>query len=81
MAGLSASEIEERIRQVVLFFEPRIMPASLVLEVSKTDDMDGRALAFDLHCDIWGQPAPEHLVIRSIIDLQDGHVAVAGGRS
>lgn len=81
VAGLSANEIEERIRQVVLFFEPRIMPASLVLEVSKTGYMDGRALAFDLHCDIWGQPAPEHLVIRSIIDLQDGHVAVAGGRS
>ena len=81
VAGLSATEIEERIRQVVLFFEPRIMPSTLVLEVSKTDHMDGRALAFDLHCDIWGQPAPEHLVIRSIIDLQDGHIAVAGGRS
>ena len=81
VAGLSAHEIEERVREIVLFFEPRIIPASLVLEVSKTDHMDGRALAFDLHCDIWGQPAPEHLVIRSIIDLQDGHVSVTGGRS
>ncbi len=81
VAGLSGKEIEERVREIVLFFEPRIMPASLVLEVSKTDQMDGRALAFDLRCDIWGQPAPEHLVIRSIIDLQDGHVSMTGGRS
>ena len=81
VSGLQLEEIETHLRQAILHFEPRIIPNSLQVSVVRTEHMDGRSVSFDIDCDIWGQPVPEHLIIRSMINLEDGSIELSRGRS
>ena len=81
VSGLQLEEIESHLREAILHFEPRIIPSSLQVSGVRTEHMDGRSMSFDIDCDIWGQPLPEHLVIRSMVNLEDGSIELSRGRS
>jgi predicted component of type VI protein secretion system len=34
-------------------------------------------LAFRIEAQLWGQPAPQHLVLRTSIDIDSGDVSIA----
>lgn len=79
--GLPLEEIEARLREIILQYEPRIIPNTLKVAMNRTEHMDGRSVSFDIDCDIWGQPVPEHLLLRSMINLEDGSIELSRGRS
>ena len=79
--GLPLEEIETRLREIILHYEPRIIPNTLKVAMVRTEHMDGRSVSFDIDCDIWGQPVPEHLLLRSMINLEDGSIELSRGRS
>ena len=41
--------------------------------------MSLNALSFLIEADLWAQPIPTHLYIRSTLDLETGHVEVSEG--
>lgn len=70
-------KIEQQIKQAIIDFEPRILPNSLRLEVITTDQqMNYKAMCFKIEGDLWAQPMPLHLYIRSDLDLETGEVTV-----
>ena len=76
-AGLDLAVIERSLKQVILTFEPRILPKSLkVKAVASRDQMDRRALSFDIEGDLWSQPVPMRLLLHTDIDLEVGAVTV-----
>jgi type VI secretion system protein ImpF len=70
-------KIENKIRQAIVDFEPRIIPTSLKLELIVNDkQMNRNAMCFKIEGDLWAQPLPIHLYIRSDLDLETGEVTI-----
>ena len=70
--------LEQRIRDVIVRFEPRIVPTSVRIEVHLTGTvMSHRSLSFQLEGMLWAVPLPEQIYVRTEVDLETGHVAVA----
>lgn len=76
-SSLDADKLQHKIKQAIIDFEPRILPASLNVEIIMSEDqMSHNALSFKIEGDLWAQPLPIHLFIRSDLDLETGEVSV-----
>lgn len=77
LSGLSLPAVERAVAEAVLRFEPRIMAASLVVRaVADADSMGRTALVFEIGGDLWAQPIPEPLHLRTTVDLESGQCSV-----
>ncbi|MEQ1759508.1 MAG: type VI secretion system baseplate subunit TssE [Vicinamibacterales bacterium] len=83
LAGQTAStmevgDLERAIRQAILDFEPRILPASL--EVRAVQGFAGidhhNAVGVDIRGQLWAEPVPLEILLRTEVDLETGNVAV-----
>lgn len=74
VSGSSMSEIEKGLRKAIKIYEPRILPNTLSIHVLSTDEMSHHALSFDIEADLWAQPLPLHLYLRTEIDTITGDV-------
>ena len=80
LSGVDAGELEAHIRSAIQRFEPRILPRTLRVRAVLPDDPQHRnALAFEIEGELWGQPLPSHLFLKSEIDLEDGSMTVVEG--
>lgn len=74
--------VEKSLRQAILDFEPRILSKTLRVRVTvQRTEMSHNALRFDIEGELWAEPVPIHLVLKSEMDLETGHVMIeeAGG--
>ena len=69
--------IEKRIRKAILDFEPRILPNTLNIKVISTDSYNHNAMNFDIEGDLWMQPVPLRLYLKTQLDLETGSVMVS----
>ncbi len=83
LSGNTASTIDPlvlqaRVRQAILDHEPRILPATLAVEVLISDaQMDHHnQIGFRISGQLWAQPVPLELLLHTDIDLETGRVAV-----
>mgnify|MGYP000005103606 FL=1 len=76
VAGVNVTEIEKGLKQAVNNFEPRIMTNSLNVHVFKSEKMDQQALSFDIEADLWAQPLPLHLYLRTEINKITGDISL-----
>jgi type VI secretion system protein ImpF len=82
-ASLATAELEQMIRQAILDFEPRLDRNSVSVRlVLDKDKMGHNALTFDVEAELWAQPLPLHLFLRTAVDLEAGKVEVTdqGGK-
>ena len=88
LAGRTASsldtvELEQMIRQAILNFEPRLDRNSVMVRpVLDERQMNQNALSFDVEAELWAQPLPLRLFLRTAVDLETGSVEVTdqGGK-
>lgn len=77
LTSIDAQKIESKVKQAITDFEPRILAESLKVELTMADQqMSHKALSFKIEGDLWAQPLPVHLFIRSDLDLETGEVTV-----
>lgn len=82
LTGLTASsvdvvELERAIRQAVVRFEPRLLARTVVVRVAASDDrMSHNALTFFIEGQLWAQPLPLQMFLKTEIDLELGNVTV-----
>jgi len=82
MAGRVASTIDVRqmernLLRVISDFEPRLMKNTLKVKLVHNDQkMDVNAMSFDIEAELWAQPLPLRLFLRTDIDLENGGVKV-----
>lgn len=75
LADIDADELERRIRQAVLAFEPRLSAQTLRVRVrADTQRMDRRSLVFDIESEMWAQPLPLKLYLKTEVDLETGRL-------
>jgi type VI secretion system protein ImpF len=82
LAGVQASNLDlprmERVlRESLWHFEPRLLRDSIRVKAVATDAMAHNAIAFEIHAQLWAQPLPLELFLRTEIDLETGGVQVA----
>lgn len=75
-SGVKLAEVAGLLRDAIWNFEPRILRQSLRVEtVAGKDDGDGpNQLMFELNGELWGQPLPERLYLKTELDLEMGEV-------
>ncbi len=77
VSGMDAVKVERKIKQAIIDFEPRILSDSLVVKlVAEEGRMNQQAVFFTIEGELWAQPLPMHLFIRSSFDLETGEVTV-----
>ncbi len=70
-------ELERLLRQCVRDFEPRILPNSVKIRLIVDEQkMSHNAVIFDIEGELWAQPLPLHLFLRTEVDLDVGDVKV-----
>jgi type VI secretion system protein ImpF len=78
-SSLDVAELERAIRQAIVDFEPRIRPSTLqVRALVQTNPLDHHnVIGVEIRGDLWAQPVPLELLVRTEIDLETGKVEVA----
>ena len=76
---LDVHDLEEGIRSAILRFEPRVLPNSLLVEAMATDNGLGwhNVVSVRISAQVWAQPVPLELLLRTEVDLETGQVALA----
>ena len=78
-SSLDVMDLERAIRQAILDFEPRIRPGSLqVRALVDTNTLEHHnVIGVEIHGELWAQPVPLELLVRTEIDLETGKVEIA----
>jgi type VI secretion system protein ImpF len=78
LSSLDPGDLERRIKNAILLFEPRIVRKSIRVRTVMPDDPQHKnALAFEIEGELWGQPIPTRLYLKSEVDLENGSLTVA----
>jgi type VI secretion system protein ImpF len=83
LAGETASQLdivqlESSIRQAIIDFEPRIVPATLRVEaiVAELPLEHHNVISVQISGQLWAQPVPLELLLRTELDLETGKVEI-----
>jgi type VI secretion system protein ImpF len=75
--GLDILGLERAVTRAVRAFEPRIMPGTLRVVARLNDsEMTGNALVFEVRGDLWAQPIPEPMFLKTEVDLETGQFSL-----
>ena len=74
--GMDITQLEKILKQTIAFFEPRIIKKTLTVKVIRTEGMDRTAINFDIEADLWAQPLPLHLYLKTELDLETGEMTL-----
>ena len=78
ISAVDVVELERLLRQCVRDFEPRILPNSVKVRLIVDEQkMSHNAMIFDIEGELWAQPLPLHLFLRTEVDLDVGDVTVS----
>lgn len=79
VASMTPKELEALVKQAILDFEPRILPDTVrVRAILSQDQMNRNAVGFEIEGDLWAQPLPQRLLVKTEIDIETGHVSIPG---
>jgi type VI secretion system protein ImpF len=80
---LDVAQLEQSIRDAILQFEPRILAEHLKVRALEFDNLleTHNIIEFEISGQLWAQPVPLELLLRTQLDLELGQVLVkdAGG--
>ena len=77
LSSAELNDIQRQIHQSILNFEPRILPNSLQVKIAASDSqLNNNAMTFDIEGDLWAQPLPLRLYLRTELDLETGDMRI-----
>ena len=80
LSSMDTRGLERMLTQVIANYEPRLLRRSVrVRLIVDKDKMAHNAVIFEIEAELWAQPLPLRLFLRTEIDLENGTVAVAEG--
>jgi type VI secretion system protein ImpF len=78
-SSIDISDLERAIRNAILAFEPRILSSTLrVSAVPSDEDLDRyNVVNVQIEGQLWAQPVPLELLLRTQVDLETGQIEIA----
>ena len=82
VSSLNVGKLERGIRQAIWDFEPRLIKSTVIVK-ARMSVVEKNMLTFDIEADMWAQPYPERLYLKTDLDLERGAVILSemNGRS
>ena len=82
VSTLDLPELSRLLKEAILRFEPRILAGTLsVRGVALTDaGAHHNVLSFQISGELWAQPYPLELLLKTDVDLENGEVSITEGR-
>jgi type VI secretion system protein ImpF len=81
LANVNVELLQRRVRQAILDFEPRLLRKKLSVTLERQGTaMNRNSLVFLIEGEIWAQPLPQSISVRTEFDLETGVVKVDEGR-
>ena len=78
IAGTDTAGLEKAVRDAIIKFEPRIAAKSVRVTVVKDEASMGRnSMVFNITGQLWAEPTPITLYLKTEVDLETGDVTVA----
>jgi len=78
VSGLDAGSLERMLREALWRFEPRIIRQSLAIRtVVDEAHMSNNSIRFDIQAELWSQPLPQQLHLKTEVDLESGDISVS----
>lgn len=79
-SSLSADEMQYQLTEALRRFESRILPNTITIAMTMApEEMSNRSIRFEIRGDLWSQPMPESLFIKTELDLETGKVKLNRG--
>jgi type VI secretion system protein ImpF len=75
IASFDAAAAAARLQKAIEAFEPRLSHVHVVSE-TESGSMDRNALLFRVEAELWGQPTPQRLLLRTQIDIESADVII-----
>ncbi|SFH79717.1 type VI secretion system baseplate subunit TssE [Albimonas pacifica] len=72
-----ALEIQRSIRKAIETFEPRILPETLDVILRQEKVGAGALISFDIRGELWAEPVPIDLYLRTALDVTTGHLKIS----
>jgi type VI secretion system protein ImpF len=80
LANINVEMLQKRVRQAILDFEPRLVRGKLSVTIEKQDALMSRnSLVFLIEGEMWAQPVPQSIFVRTQFDLETGVVKLHEG--
>ena len=77
VANINVELLQKRVRQAILDFEPRLARNKLTVTVQKQSVvMNRNSLVFLIEGEMWAQPVPQSIFVRTEFDLETGVVKI-----
>jgi type VI secretion system protein ImpF len=82
ISSLDVSELERFFKEAIVRFEPRILPHTLVVRAVAPGDAETHhnVLSLEISGELWAQPYPLALLLKTDVDLESGEIRIAEGR-
>ena len=77
IASLNVGKLERGIRQAIWDFEPRLIRGTVTVKAVSADGAAHNKLTFEIEADLWAQPYPERLYLKTELDLERGATVLA----
>jgi len=76
ISTINAGQLEKMLRDCIWAYEPRLVKDSVVVRVAERKNGHNE-LSFVIEAQLWAQPLPLQLFLRTEIDLENGEVTVS----
>ncbi len=81
VSGFTEDELVRIVREAILRFEPRLAASTLVVKLEQSaKDREFRAMSFRIEAELWAQPLPLQLYVKTEFDLESGHARIVETR-
>ncbi|MCY2964700.1 MAG: GPW/gp25 family protein, partial [Planctomycetota bacterium] len=81
VSGFTEDELVRVVREAILRFEPRLAASTLVVKLEQSaKDREFRAMSFRIEAELWAQPLPLQLYVKTEFDLESGHARIVETR-
>ena len=79
VASLDLHEVERILKEAIQRFEPRILPDSLTVKGIAASDPTSHhnVVSFEISGELWAQPYPVDLLIKTDMNLESGEIRIA----
>ncbi len=76
-SGLELAKLERQVKNAIIAFEPRLLKDKLTVEALLFDEeMSRNTLVFEINGELWAQPVPLRMHLRTELDLETGKVSI-----
>ena len=76
--GLEIRQLERLLKQSIRDYEPRIIERTLKVQLMPDkSQMDNNALTFEIEGELWAEPVPIHMHLRTELQLESGNVSIS----